>query len=69
MEISGIWLISEEKDIVVLAQIDGKWYEVIRTFGPLGEMTISHHVNVREKLPSNVVEADWLDTHSGPSGT
>lgn len=69
MEISGIWLISEEKDIVVLAQIDGKWYEVIRTFGPLGEMTISHHVNVEEKLPSDAVEADWLNAHSEASGT
>lgn len=58
MEISAVWLISEEKDMVVLIEVDDKWYELIRTFGPLGEMTISHCAHVKNGLPPDVEEVD-----------
>lgn len=59
MEISAVWLISEEKDIVVLVEVNGKWYEIIRTFGPLGEMTISHCAYTKKELPPGSALVDF----------
>lgn len=58
MEISAVWLMTQEDDIVVLVEVDGKWYEIIRTLCPLNEMTISHCAHTR-KLPSSAVEVDF----------
>lgn len=65
MEISAVWLMNDEKHIVVLAEVDSKWYEIIRTFGPLDEMTISHIANTKDKLPSGATMVDF--SHPGPT--
>lgn len=59
MEISAVWLMSEEKDMVVLVEVDGKWYELIRTFGPLSEMTISHCAYTKKELPPGSALVDF----------
>lgn len=57
MEISKIWLKTETESVVVLVEIDGKWYKLIEEYCPNEcEITISYCAHVEEKLPSNVVE-------------
>ena len=61
MDITAVWLMSEEKDIVVLVEVDGVWYEAIRTFAPLNEMTISHCVHTKNELPPDCQPVDYLN--------
>lgn len=42
--INGITLRSEGKFLVVEVDFNGKTYEVIRTFAPLDQMSVDHHV-------------------------
>lgn len=53
MEISAVWLMNTDDYIEVLIEVDGKWYRAIKTFGPLGEMTISHCVNLKHWTPTD----------------
>lgn len=42
--VTGIWLRSNGDWMEVLAEIDGQWRIVIRTYAPLNEMSVSHIV-------------------------
>lgn len=61
MNINAVWLLSETNDIVVLVEVDGIWYEAIRTFAPLDEMTISHCVHTKIELPPECEPVDYLN--------
>jgi hypothetical protein len=44
IEVTGIWLLRLGEDVVVRAEIDGRWVEVIREYDPSGDASFSHIV-------------------------
>lgn len=50
--VTGVWLRTDGPWMEVLAEMDGQWRVIIRTYAPLNEQTISHIVEPLGMLQS-----------------
>lgn len=51
ISVSAIWLVASGKDVIVLAEIDGVWVEIIREFadGPYSHICEAHGMRSRAR--------------------